>query len=235
MMRWIEQMERVWAIVLVCVLALLLGRLPTGKLPQVVNSNDVLSVAFCDARAVIAQMMIRKSDSYFHGGVDVDCSCDNCKEGYCEGLHHDQSEEAHAKEFDPWEWIDAHVMAPQRHIHLDGKKVVELMPFYWVALRTNPHDVEAWTTAIFIASDHLKDNALAERLIDEAKTHNPDSAEIAFAEGKYKRKNGNGDLFATKKCFERAKWLLSQKGKENWTEEDSNLSNLIEVFFNSAK
>ena len=112
---------------------------------------------------------------------------------------------------------------------------MELMPFYWAALRADPHDVGAWTTAIFIASDHLKDDALAKRLIAEARVKNPDSAEIAFAEGRYLRRNGNGDLDAARECFMRAERLLAKKGDDNWTDDDRILSNLIRTFLGSAK
>ena len=223
-------------------LLLMLGRLPAGKLPQVVKGDDALSVAFGDARAVIAQMMIRMSDSYFHGGIGVDCplhgkDCD-CHHDENHGTAHSNTQALkHSNNgfWDPWSWINAHVRAPQRHVHLDGAKAVELMPFYWAALRADPHDVGAWTTAIFIASDHLKDDALAKRLIVEAREKNPNSAEIAFAEGRYLRRNGNGDLDAARECFMRAERLLTQKGDVNWTEDDRVLLNLIRVFLGSAK
>ena len=234
------QMGRVGSIVVIGALALLLGRLPTGRLPQVVKGDDALSVAFGDARAVIAQMMIRKSDSYFHGGVDIDCPL----HGKDHDCHHDEDHrtaQSNNRTFehsnngfsDPWNWINAHVRAPQRHVHLDGAQAVELMPFYWAAVRADPHDVEAWTTAIFIASDHLKDDALAKRLIAEAGEKNPSSAEVAFAEGRYLHRNGNLD--DARECFMRAERLLAQKGGANWTEDDRVLSNLIRTFLGSAK
>lgn len=215
-------------------LLLMLGRLPAGKLPQVVKGDDALSVAFGDARAVIAQMMIRKSDSYFHGGIDIECPMHGKD---CDCHHEEDHRTTHSNNVfrDPWNWINAHVRAPQRHVHLDGTQAMELMPFYWAALRADPHDVGAWTTAIFIASDHLKDDALAKRLIVEAREKNPNSAEIAFAEGRYLRRNGNGDLDAARECFMRAERLLTQKGDVNWTEDDRVLLNLIRVFLGSAK
>ena len=245
-------MGRVGPIVMVAALAILLGRFPTGKLPQVVKGDDVLAVAFGDARTALAQMMIRKSDSYFHGGVDIDCPCEHCKEdasprtvaASATGADR-RGDHCHAcrggrdgtitRFSDPWRWINAHVRAPQRHVHLDGAQAVELMPFYWAALRADPHDVGAWTTAIFIASDHLRDDALAKRLIAEAREKNPNSAEVAFAEGRYLRRNGNGNLDAARECFVRAERLLAQKGDDNWTEDDRVLSKLIRAFLDSAK
>ena len=200
-------------------LVLLLGRFPTGRLPQVVKGDDALSVAFGDARAVLAQMMIRKSDSYFHGGVDIDCPHDE-----------DHGTAQSNNDFaDPWGWINAHVRVPYVHSHLEGEKAVELLPFYWAAIRADPHHVENWTTAIFIAENELKDRALAERLIAEAKVENPESAEIAFAEGRFLRKNGTGDLKAARAAFERAREFLLKKG-DGLLENDQVLMNLIMAF-----
>lgn len=225
-------------------LALGLSRLPGSALPQVVKGEDVLAVAFGDARTVLSQMMIRKSDSYFHGGIDIDCSCKDCRDG--EHHHEDHGHEDHDHEdhaaaqsnggfLDPWRWINAHVRAPQRHVHLDGEKAVELLPFYWAALRADPHNVDGWTTAVFIAARDIGDDAMAGRMIAEAKAANPESAEIAFAEGRLLRRNGQGDLSAARKCFERAKRLLAQKGAENWTEDDQILSRIVNTFLDSEK
>ena len=234
----IGQMRRVLPVVMVGALALLLGRLPTGRLPQVVKGDDALSVVFGDARAVLAQMMIRKSDSYFHGGIDVDCPL----HGKCCDCHHDEDHcTAHSNTQtlkhsnncfpDPWRWINAHVRAPQEHVHLDGKKAVELLPFYWAALRADPHNVKIWTTAIYIASDRMRDEVAAKRLLSEAKALNPESPEIAFAEGRHLRCNGNGDIQAARKCFERSKTLLMrQTAGRRPTEDEQALGNLLDVY-----
>ncbi len=215
-------------------LALGLSRLPGSELPQVVKGEDVLSVAFGDARTVLSQMMVRKSDSYFHGGIDIDCSCKDCRDG--EHHHEDHDHEGHAvaqpdhRFPDPWRWINAHVRAPQRHVHLDGEKTVELLPLYWAALRADPHNVDGWTTAVFIAAEDLHDAALAERLIAEAKAANPESAEIAFAEGRSRRLVGDGAGART--AFVRAKDLLRAKtaGGEGLTDDERALETLLDAF-----
>ena len=54
-------------------LALVLGRFDVARLPQVVQGDDALSVAFGDAKSTISAAMVHKADSYFHGGIDMEC------------------------------------------------------------------------------------------------------------------------------------------------------------------
>ena len=68
--------------VVAVLLALALGRFDVARLPQVVQGDDALSVAFGDAKSTISAAMVHKADSYFHGGIDMEC-----KE------HHDQHDD----------------------------------------------------------------------------------------------------------------------------------------------
>ena len=65
-------------------LALVLGRFGVARLPQVVQGDDALSVAFGDAKSTISAAMVHKADSYFHGGIDMECKAHH-------DHHHDQS------------------------------------------------------------------------------------------------------------------------------------------------
>ena len=168
------------------VAALLLCRVDGGRLPQVVKGGDALSVAFADAKTTISAAMMQKADSYFHGGIDIECH---------EGHNHEHHEspafakatadkrttnhEPLATNHDPWLWINRHVRAPEKHVHLDDERAVELMPWFWAAVRANPHNIDAWTTAAYAADRMMKDKALALRVIREAREKNPDSLELA--------------------------------------------------------
>ena len=132
--------------------ALFLSRVEGGRLPQVATGGDVLSVAFADAKVMIGAAMMKKADSYFHGGIYID----------------------------PWQWINVNVRAPERHVHLDDERAVEMMPWFWATVRADPHNVDAWTTAAYAAEKMMKDRALALRVIGEAKARNPDNLELAL-------------------------------------------------------
>ena len=72
------------------------------------------------------------------------------------------------------------------------------------AVRAGPHNIDAWTTAWYVANNMLKDRALARRIIDEAKAKNPDSLEIAFAEARFVYDGGKGDAASAERLLERA-------------------------------
>ena len=170
-------------------IAVMLALAPVGRLPQVARGDGALAVLFGDARETISHALVHKADSYFHGGIDMECKHlgehDDHDHKDCH-VRHDHVEETHAA-FDLWRWINSHVRAPEQHIHLDGKKSVELMPWFWAAVKADPHNIDAWTTAWYVANNTLKDKALARRVIDEAKAKNPDSLGIAFTEARVLR------------------------------------------------
>ena len=190
--------------------ALCLCRVDGGRLPQMAKGGDALSVAFADAKEAISAAMVQKADSYFHGGVDIDCherhDHEHEHESECgHGHHHDGDDEREAPAFDPWRWINLHVRAPEKHIHLDGEKAVELLPWFWAAVRADPHNIDAWTTAAYAADRMMKDKALARRVIREAREKNPDSLELAWTEARMVYDGGKGDVDEAERLFESAK------------------------------
>ena len=199
----------------------LLGIRLADAMPQVTKGEGVLSVAFGDARETISRAMVHKADSYFHGGVDMECSeahDHHCEDTDCHHDHHDGRAEDQGERSDhhrddesapesnnsfpdPWRWINSHIRAPEVERHLEGERAVELMPWFWAAVKADPHNIDAWTTAIYMAEHTMKDDTLARRVIDEAKLVNPDSLEILVAEGKFIYKRGEGDVDTAEKIF----------------------------------
>ena len=166
-------------------LAFLLGRVAPGERVQVASGGDALSVAFGDSKAVISQTLVHKADSYFHGGVDMECP--------------DRSPP------DLWQWINARVRAPQVHTHLEGKKSVELIPWLWASVKTDPRNVDAWTTAWHTANNMMQDRSLAEEILTEGLKRNPDSIELLFYLGRHLYDRGKGDAAAAEQMFAQAR------------------------------
>ncbi len=152
--------------------AFAIGIAPAERLPQIAFGGDALSVAFGGAKTAISDAMFREADSYFHGGVDMDCTCRH-HHGYnvehdgdsgehdsehhdhehdCECREHDHDHDEHGHDpdssCDPWAWINERIRAPEVERHLEGEKAVELMPWFWASVKANPHNIEAWTTAL---------------------------------------------------------------------------------------
>ena len=201
-------------------LAFALAHVESSRMPQVAKGGDALSVAFADAKATISAAMVQKADSYFHGGIDIECheshehSHEHCHESHNEVKSKGEGN-LHLKHspaiFDPWRWINHHVRAPEKHVHLDGDKAVELMPWFWAAVRADPHNVDAWTTAWYTADAMLKDRELARRILNEAKAKNPDSLEIAWTEARFAYDGGKGDVAAAERLLNSARELGRRK------------------------
>ncbi len=195
--------------VLAVFLATLSAKVPADIRPQVVRGEGgALAVAFGDARSTISRALAHKSDSYFHGGVDVDCTLDmNSDTEHAEHAHcnlGEQPEPCDPARFleDPWSWIYVRVRAPEIEKHLEGEKAVELMPWLRASVAADPHNIDAWTTAWYIANEVIKDRALATRVIAEGRAKNPESLELLLTEGRNLYQRGAGDVAAAEKVFE---------------------------------
>ena len=206
--------------VVAVLLALAVGQFGLARMPQVVSGDDALSVAFGDAKSTISAAMVHKADSYFHGGIDMECKeHHDHHDDHDNHAHHDNHDpqpstlnsQPSTYAFDPWHWINAHVRAPEKHVHLDGDKAIEMLPWFWASVRADPHNIEAWTTAAYAAERMMKDRTLARRVIDEAKAKNPDSLEIAWIEARFVYDGGRGDVVAAEGLFENARSLGKEK------------------------
>ena len=201
--------------VILALLVVILVRTAPARMPQALAGDDFLSVLLGDAKKDISGAMVREADSYFHGGVDMDCHHlhdhhDHDLEAHHE--HHADEEREHEKEsFDPWRWINAHVRAPEIDRHLDSNKAVEMMPWFWVAVKSDPHNVEAWSTAWYSASHLMKDDELALRIATEGQRLNPESMEMACVLGRAYRAEATRDQGKSEEMFHRVLELTNKK------------------------
>ena len=216
--------------------AWLLAATPSGGLPQVASGGNFLSVLLGDAKADLSYAMIHEADSYFHGGIDMACHAlqahgvgehghgehghghehgPGCRCGQC-----DHGSEVHGEQiFDPWRWINSHIRAPEIERHLEGAKAVEMMPWFWMAVKSDPHNVEAWSTAWYVAAHLMNDDNLALRIAKQGRRQNPGSIELACVQGRAYRAKKTFDLEKSEAMFEEA--LKIGKKKEKMTEKDA--------------
>ena len=205
-------------------LAVLAGglmRVAPDRMPQALAGGDVLSVLLGDAKKDISGAMLHEADSYFHGGVDMDChhlhdhghdhgrACDHEHEHVHEHEHghdHDSVElkrdpPANVNDFDPWRWINSRIRAPEIDRHLSDDKSVEMMPWFWMAVQADPHNVKAWSAAWYTAFYMMKDESLALRVASDGWRQNPSSLELACALGRTYRAGGARDSEKSEEMF----------------------------------
>ncbi len=181
---------------------------PAARLPQSLSGGDFLSVLLGDAKVEISDAFVHEADSYFHGGVDMDCHelggggtvAHHHHDAACGCGHHAVAHGDHGT-FDPWRWINSHVRAPEIERHLEGEKAVEMMPWFWAAVRSDPHNVEAWSTAWYVASHMMKDDRLALRIAEEGWRLNIASMEMACVVGRACRAKGTLDARRSEEMF----------------------------------
>jgi hypothetical protein len=212
----------------------LMARTEPVRRPQALAGGDILSVLLGDAKKDLSGAMVREADSYFHGGVadmhdlqhhhhehGEECHDEHCHDEHHHHEHgddeghdeddHDEDEHDEARRPDPWRWINDGVRAPEVHRHLDGERAVELMPWFWVAAKSDPHNVEAWSSAFFVASHMLKDDDLALRIATEGRRLNPASVELAATLGNAWGAEGVRDAAKAEEQFRAAVDLAGAK------------------------
>lgn len=203
----------VWPAVLAALTGLL-ARTDPVRMPQARAGDDFLSVLLGDAKKDISAAMMHEADSYFHGGVDMDCHHLHDHHDHDHHGHYAEAERDHEPEsFDPWRWINVHVRAPEVDRHLDDERAVELMPWFWMAVKSDPHNVEAWSAACFVASQMMRDDALALRMAAEGWRLNPKSLELARALGRCYRAESTRDLEKSETMF-RTVVELAERAKD---------------------
>ncbi len=211
--------------------AWLLTATPSDGLPQAASGGDFLSVLLGDAKVDLSYAMIHEADSYFHGGVDMECHAlhahgpgehehgehehgKDCSCGHCGPADEDHGE----KRLDPWRWINAHIRAPEVERHLEGEKAVEMMPWFWAAVKSDPHNEEAWSTAWYVASRIMNDKPLALKIAEEGWRLNPSSMEIACVVGRSCRDKETFDVERSERMFGLA--LEMGLGKKEMTDKE---------------
>lgn len=236
-------MKRLLPYGLLVALALLTGlmaRTAPVRMPQALVDGEFLSVLLGDAKKDISGAMVREADSYFHGGVDMDCPHQH---GHDHGHDHEHDHDTVAPErdppakahvFDPWRWINSHIRAPEIDRHLEGNKAVEMMPWFWVAIKADPHNVEAWSTAWYAASHLMRDETLALRIATEGQRLNSESLEMACVLGRAYRAETTRDQEKSERMFHKVLELALGK-KELADSDEFPLCSALGYLADSAK
>lgn len=152
-----------------------------GKLPQA-QGEDVLTVAFGDARLGLSYVLQEKAEEYFHGGVKhLNCAIGSHAEDHdhegAEHAHEDHHDVAAAEGFDPWQWIDRRVHV-QAHRELKGGQAVDLLPWFWAAKRMSPNNTEVCENGAYVLAYMLDKPEEAIRMLEDGIRSNPSSPEL---------------------------------------------------------
>lgn len=151
---------------------ILAGMIVTGSGASDSHESDILVRLFGGTAEIASQTAMDQADLYLHAGVGH--TCDDCR----------HAEEERALPLPLYAVVTRlhGETAPKEHKHVQGAEEKELLPWFIVAARLNPHNVEAWLdgTYWFYRTGETQE---AERFITEAIAHNPDDHRVYLERG----------------------------------------------------
>jgi tetratricopeptide (TPR) repeat protein len=224
------------AISILCwLLALVLGMVIAHRMPisGEQGATNLLNLLFGESRTLISHKMYETADLYFHKGVGHehgdhehghehdghtisergDQESDPLNEDYeheHEHEHEHEFEEGHTEAND---WLSrlGHELKPSGHKHLsDERQEKEILPWIWMSVKSDPHNVLAYDTGAFFLAERLGKPEEALKLLGEGIKNNPEAIDLYFARGEI--------LYHV---FHRTEEALAsfEKGQELWQKE----------------
>ena len=158
-------------------------------------SNDIFYKIFGEFKNYLSDMSYIQADVYYHSGIHVFGKCEKCAE-----------EEQHIKEEMKHEHEDIHVhkngqpkdrsrpsanilldigkaTVITEHKHLSGNEEIETLPWFYYAVKLNPHNETAYSVGGFWLVSKLKKVEKGINFLKEGLANNPDSWEICATLG----------------------------------------------------
>ncbi len=123
-----------------------------------------------ESRQALSLTFFNQADLYFHKGVG-----------------HIQSQVDTQSRFQRWQ-AD---IKPEQHAHTDGNEGAEILPWLKLAIRSDPHNVDAFLVAAFWTATGLHRNDLANQILREAQRLNPGDYRIPLEKSRMAIRTGN--------------------------------------------
>ena len=137
--------------------------------------EDALNRMLGSAKEVIGDKLFLKADEYFHGGSELKYEHhggDLEKEGYLA---------AHETQKGSQDWIAAvnDQIRGHEHYHLTKEQQKEMLPFFSLATKLDPQNVEAILTTAYWLDQHFDRTDAAIEILSQGLKDNPGAWEIA--------------------------------------------------------
>ena len=147
---------------------------PSAKL-----SNQIFYKTFGDFREYLSDLSYLQADAYFHGKGQR-CKKENCAKTLNEQTHQYEHHSEHISpknETNPLLNI-SQAMTINKHRHLSGKEQKEILPWFYFAIKLNPHNKSAYTLGGFWLANRLNKTDEAINFLKQGLEANPNSWEI---------------------------------------------------------
>ena len=116
------------------------------------SRQSIAEMILGESRSALSGGFYEMADVYFHKGVgDIE------RRAFDNGLFQNIQKE----------------ITPERVVHASGSSIKEIMPWLWLAIRTNPHDMNAYLVTAYLLSREVGRSDLAHEVLREAQYNNP--------------------------------------------------------------
>lgn len=141
-------------------------------------ASDPLSRFLGSSKEAIGDTLFLKADAYYHGGVAEhveETAAELAREGHIE----DDSTQAR-------DWVDAvnRRVRGTDHVHLTRDEQKELLPFFALAVRLDPHNIEALLTTAYWLDENFGRTDRAISTLKQGFRDNPTSGPLVFQLGR---------------------------------------------------
>ena len=171
------------------------------EMPQVAG-EDLFSLLFSDARALLGQSFVHVGDRYYHGGIDISYTHPDHTDEFGETPEthekesHDGDGQPHDHDHpdaprrkpggfhfpDPWAWLNARIHVQELR-HLEGDELTEIVPWIWAAIRADPHNIEAYEMGWYVIAKMQNRPEDGFLVLEEGIKNNPGSISLEVTRG----------------------------------------------------
>ncbi|HWC59274.1 MAG TPA: hypothetical protein VHC44_06225 [Verrucomicrobiae bacterium] len=162
----------------------------TERLNHGEPTGSVLGSLLGDGRKMVADYFNTEADVYFHSGYYPSMFEQARKEEESEGavMHPEEDHGGHEEKGylgEPLDWIDrfSRHFRPNRHTHLPGEKIREILPWLKLSAELDPHNVQTYMVTDYWLRNRLGKSDEALDFVRDGLKNNPHSPDLLFALG----------------------------------------------------
>ena len=160
------------------------------RLNRGIRTDSVLATLLGDGRQIVAEIFYVRSDIYFHSGYypSVFDRARQAEERDSDVSHPEETNAPPEGGFrgPPQDWIDgfSRHFRPNRHIHLRGEQVAEMLPWMRLSADLDPRRIQTYVVASYFLRDYLAKADDARDFLRVGLLANPDSPELRYELGR---------------------------------------------------
>lgn len=154
------------------------------------RTDSVLASLLGDGRQMVADYFHVRADIYFHSGYypSIFDQARQEEEKDSDVSHPEEKNAPTEAGFlgPPRDWIDrfSRHFRPNRHTHLRGAAVAEMLPWMRLSVDLDPHRIQSYTVASYFLSDYLGKLEDAKEFLHAGLLANPNSPDLRFELGR---------------------------------------------------